>query len=139
MEIKIKWIIHYAISVHLVWGAVILLRGPQNTAPTWLIGQWLKNDAGWAYLAAAGAALAAFMVKDRMIGLGLCLPQQALLLLSAGGSLACVLRGAYADGSQRPWPFILVDQSPNILVAVFHSLALLEVFAWPIWLRPQRQ
>lgn len=139
-DVRTKWIVHYAIAVHIVWGIVILLQGAQNTAPTWLLSQLLGAYSGWSYLAAGVAALgAAFVVKDRMVGLVMCLPQQMLLLLSAGGSLDCVLRGAYADGVPRPWQFILVDQSPNILVALFHSIALLEVFAWPIWLRPRRQ
>lgn len=53
------------------------------------------------------------------------LPQQLLLMISAGSSLWAVLLSQYADGAPRHWAFIFADQLPAILAALCHTGALI--------------
>lgn len=55
------------------------------------------------------------------------IPQQAVLAISAGTSISAVLGQQYADGIIRHWAFILSDQLPLILLAIFHTAAVLMV------------
>ena len=53
------------------------------------------------------------------------MPQQILMMMTALGCLVAVIQQRYADGVPRPWPFILSDQLPVILLAIFHTEAIL--------------
>lgn len=52
-------------------------------------------------------------------------PQQILLLVSAFGGIQAVVNGHYADGTVRPWQFIIADQLPVILLALIYTAAML--------------
>jgi hypothetical protein len=129
-----KWIVFYAIAVHLLWGVVGLISGEiPKTAPTYGVASGLAEHLGGLFYIIVGLmAIAAAYVKGFLNSLALVLPQQVVLLSSGFGSLICVIRGRYADGYSASPEFILVDQAANILVGVFHTLALLEVYAWPL-------
>lgn len=52
-------------------------------------------------------------------------PQACILMVSATSSLLAVLHGSYADGVVRGWSFILADQAPHILLAIFYAIAMI--------------
>jgi hypothetical protein len=94
--------------------------------------QWLgSTGAGGAMLTASVVALAAVLVHgaENWLRLTLLLPQQLLLYVAAWGGLQAVVNGHYADGVARPYEFILTDQLPLMLLAVVHTLSLIE-FPW---------
>lgn len=77
---------------------------------------------------ALGAAWQHRRLQDRSWLRALALvPQQFLLLVSATGGITAAVLGHYADGTVRPWPFILGDQLPVVLVAVLYTTAILAV------------
>lgn len=55
----------------------------------------------------------------------LLLPQQILLIIAATGCFSAAWLGEYADGVPRAHVFILSDQLPMILIAVFYSIAII--------------
>ena len=131
------WMLLYGVCLHTIWG-ILLLVCPQDigATPLALIHVFLKNTTleGMLYLVASVAT--GFMLMRRYrpaVGLLLGLPQQFLLLISAGGSLMAVILAQYADGVPRPWIFILADQLPAILAAICHTGALIGFHGGWAW------
>lgn len=124
-----SWMLIYAAFLHAIWGC-LLLTMPHDIGATPLallhtiVGvTWTE---GCIYLLASAGTL--WMLSGRLpaqwsIFVGL--PQQLLLMVSAGGSLLAVLLGQYADGVPRPWAFIFADQLPAVLAALCHSGSLI--------------
>ena len=75
----------------------------------------------------AAMAVSGFFARRKVNTLLLLIPQQLLLWLSAGGAFQAIWLGHFADGVQRSHAFILVDQCPTILIAIFHSWAMLLI------------
>lgn len=63
---------------------------------------------------------------DHLLILAL-IPQQLLLLVSAFGGIRAAVDGHYADGTVRPWQFIVADQLPVILLALVYTTAMLAM------------
>lgn len=55
----------------------------------------------------------------------LLIPQQVVLTLSADGAFDAIWLGHFADGTIRPWGFILADQVPALAIAAAHTVAIL--------------
>jgi len=53
-------------------------------------------------------------------------PQQFILVIVAGFVAWCVVQQTYADGTQRPWEFILNDQIGWIGLAFAHTGAVIR-------------
>jgi hypothetical protein len=64
-------------------------------------------------------------------------PQQLVLLISAVGGIHAAAAGHYADGTVRPWQFIVTDQLPVILLAIIYTVAVLRLAA--AWSRRRDQ
>lgn len=134
---KTQWILWYAIILHLVWG-VLMLGWPAsiNTTPTAGIvetfgSRWLT---GAVLISAALLALhELWRANFTIFGLLSLLPQQALLILGAGGALDSILVSQYADGVLRPREFIFTDQFPALLAAFMHTVALVSLFGRNTW------
>lgn len=54
------------------------------------------------------------------------IPQQLFLLMSLSSALDFIIMQHYADGVLRPWPFILQDQLPSIVLAIGYFFAILS-------------
>ena len=130
-----NWMIAYAVALHALWGLMLMF----SDAPlgTTALGDWPIGDrhiSGLLLLAVAGAA-AWGMRRDRRgwtaAGFAAVLPQQFLLMLSAGTAIRCSWLGAYADGTPRAPLHILADQMPSILACLCHTGALFD------WFRPE--
>ena len=53
----------------------------------------------------------------------------SLLLVSAVGAIRAMVISAYGDGVQRPRAFIIADQLPIVLIAVFHLFVVTGLLA----------
>jgi len=121
---------------------MILLAGggaALNSTPLHTIeshAQWVGLSLPAMLLASAALAAYGLTKAESPYTRALCLiPQQGAVIATAGGAIAAVISGHYADGVMRPWAFILADQLPSILIAVFHTLALFDLagmLKWPL-------
>lgn len=125
-----KWVIWYAIALHFVWGVCLLFSpDPLGVTAIHTFGGALPHR----WLGALFIGVAVFAAVEMMAQrwgfwwLMLLIPQQAVLMLSAWGALHAISTSRFADGVPRPPLFILCDQLPAVLAAVFHSAALIEV------------
>lgn len=75
----------------------------------------------------AAVALLAFVgmfVSDPYWRIGLIIWQHIILWVSATGALHAMYIGQFADGVTRPRGFLIVDQSPVVLIALAHAVAI---------------
>lgn len=134
---RMAWGMVIATSLlHLAW-AVLLLKSPDviNTTPLYGIASGARDLAGaadWAdglvigvLISSALAAIIGGRIRG-LIGLGLMLPQQYVLLLSASTAIFSAYSGSYPDGTVRSWSFILADQMLTILAAPLYTMAVLS-------------
>lgn len=132
----VVWILWVAAAIHIVWGPLTMIGPHTLTAPTATISGILHgntNAEGMWYLTVGASALASLIRGGGGFGSIVAIaPQQLTLWLSMAGSLASVRSGAYPDGTTASHIHILKDQLPNIAFALGHTLALLEVYAWPV-------
>ena len=124
MSVRRVWVIWYAVALHLAWG-LLLLVGPSAQFVTQT--SFLANGVGRYPLAlilflVAGLAVYGLWRRDSVLW---AIPQQVILVLSAYAALRAMQLGAFPDGVRRPHLFIVTDQIPAVLTAVFHTLALL--------------
>src|SRR5262249_38743661 len=76
---------------------------------------------------AAALAIGGFFTVKKITNIMCLLPQQLLLFLSAGSSTKAIIDGHFADGVIRSHAFLLSDQSPAILIAMFHAWAIMLI------------
>lgn len=126
---KHVWMIWYAIALHWVWGVVLLSStAPLNiTAISTIVqlGVVSSNIAGLFYLLIASIAMIG-LFGPRRTSLIFLLPQTAVLWMAAYGALTAMITGTFADGVVRPVAFLVTDQAPAVLAALFHTLAVLN-------------
>jgi hypothetical protein len=122
-------IVIYAIMLHFMWAATLIFNhaaGNATSVHTLLIFM----DIPWAILTYFSVALLAivglFYEKGLMKPLCL-LPQQFIMLLSAGGSIWAMWLGQFADGIQRSHEFLIADQSPSVIAAILHTFAIILI------------
>ena len=128
MKDNFALIIWYAAVLHVSWGMILMMSSvPLLTTPTYLLPN--RQFFSGLILAIVGlsAGIGHIRRKHHRSGSLLALaPQQFIMLVSAFSALTNVVRGTYSDGyvpGSSPHLFILVDQLPTILAAVFHSIA----------------
>jgi hypothetical protein len=124
----------FAITLHLSWARLLLKSDDVlKVNAIHALTQWpLKYVAGSAPALAAVIAGVAILA---LIGLlmqppwvvPLLVPQQLLLLFSAGGAINSVFLGHFADGAPYPPDFIEADQMYSILAAAYHTLAIVAL------------
>jgi len=125
----IPLIIIYAIVQHYLWAAMVLW----DTSTTQITAIATLNNFAVIYygavnlfVVAALATISAF-VQERRTAIFLMLPQQFILPLSAFGALAAMWSGHFADGVIRPHAFLIADQAPAVLLAIFHTAAIIRL------------
>lgn len=127
-----KYIILFASVMHIGWGTLLFIS-PSAGASTpvnvlvRVFGGPIRTGIVL-YLVAVVALLYLFLPhRINPIAMALMLiPQQTVLLMSAGAGLVAVFHQMYADGVARPWEFILADQLPVILAALLYTAVVLE-------------
>ena len=55
------------------------------------------------------------------------LPQQFIMLLSSGAAIHAMVVGHFADGVIRSNAFLFADQSPTIVLVIFHTWAMILI------------
>lgn len=134
-----QWIFHTAWVSHLVWAVVLTIGGEPAGWCTAIHGtlRLVGNPYLLAGLYAMSSGLIIWSMARRridMLGFLLCVPQQFFMMSSALGALRAIAHSRFADGVERPWEFITNDQQLYLLIGVFHTAALLDVFAGE-WVR----
>ena len=132
-------IIWYAIILHLTQGSLMVMSPSAGfVTSTSHVRTWLHLSAeelGILYLGIAVMALVALVVFHRLsLGRILSLlPQQVLITLAAAGATVAIVDSQFADGVIRSRYFIGADQSPIIIAAVLHSVAVLDGRLEVLW------
>lgn len=116
----------YAVALHLVQ-AVSLLFDPVVVGVTsiFAVQQLLGDRLMTSLLLALVALLAVLGLAIRSVAL--MLPQQFFLVVGAAGAVRAMWMGQYADGVPRPPWFLFADQTPVVLCAIGHTLAVILI------------
>ena len=129
---KNNFIIILAIIMHFLWGLCLILSPVAiHTTGIDIVLQAFPNHyiAGLIFSIIAGCSfLSILRNKIDWIGVLLLIPQQILLIISAGGALNNIFLGHFADGVVRSRYFIFADQLPAILITIFYTLAILQTY-----------
>lgn len=134
-----KYIIGATSLLHLGWGILLCISAEAGkSTPVDIFFRFLNRPT--IVVLFLGVSLLAILflrlrlgqtINARYLSL-LLLPQQFVLLCSAGSGILATILGHYADGVARSWTFILADQLPSILIAVLYTTALIEIVRRPI-------
>jgi hypothetical protein len=121
-------IVGYAILLHFTWALCLLddTAAANATAVHTLVHYIPIWQAVIVYVIVAAMALLHSVVKTAL----LLLPQQFVMMVSAGGAVYAMYLGQFADGVQRSHAFLVADQAPAVIAAVFHTIAILRI----IWI-----
>ena len=133
-----KYIIWYAVWLHAVWGVALLCSdSPLGITAIHSLGEFLSRYViAVLYLAISAAAawgLIRLGGRSSLMSLTYILPQQFLLVMSAYGATAAIVNSQFADCVIRPRWFLIADQSPSVIAAVLHTLAILEHYGRDFW------
>lgn len=128
------YVIIYASLLHYAWAALLAYDpAAGNSTPVHVLVHYCggRPQAVFVLLLTATMALCAPLVHHPAVRRAmlpvLLIPQQIILFMSAGAGIDAALVGHYADLTPRPWPFILSDQLPVILVSLLYTTALLTI------------
>ena len=129
----VKWIIWFAVFLHLLWGILLMISGdPVNITAIHTSMSLFKFRLllGSVYIIAGFSSAISLRSKRRksLTDLLLLLPQQFLLMVSAGGAINAMYLSQFADGVIRPRSFLVADQMPVVFIALFHSCAILDSY-----------
>lgn len=122
-------IILYAIVLHLTWAVLLLIDADTGfaTAVHTLEFFVVPARATDMYLSVAVFALVG-LIYPKGIFSSLCLlPQQLVMMISAGGAAWAMWLGQFADGVQRSHSFIIADQAPAVIAAILHTYAVVMI------------
>lgn len=128
-----KYIVLYASLIHIGWALILLETQGDAPKPTPLFilllffGGWWRTAIMLCFVATLALTFPFLRrrLSNAMLAVML-IPQQTVLLLSAGAGIWAASVGHYADGVMRPWEFILADQLPIILTAFLYTVAVVE-------------
>jgi hypothetical protein len=117
------FIVCCAVSMHLTWGILALISPESSKATTTSAFGWHPYLTGVSMLLVAVSALIGLLVDYRLWVVALTLPQQLVLAFSADAALTAMAQGHYADGTVRPWDFIMSDQCLPVYLCLWHAIA----------------
>jgi hypothetical protein len=132
---NIKWIIWFAVLLHLIQGSALIYDpSAGNTTSTHALVQYVSSNYFAGGIMVVVATMAAieliwFQKSYKLNYLILLLPQQLILFLATGGAIKAMWLSQFADGVVRDRAFIIADQSSIVLAAVFHTAAIIEIYA----------
>ena len=130
-----QWIFVAAYQIHIIWSIVLIVGGEPSGWCTAIAGSLKIFNGNYILLAcfymlsSALVVLSSYRNKADLLGLLLYVPQQTAMLCSSGSAFIAIITQKFADGVVRPWSFITNDQIPYLLLGIFHSFALFDIFA----------
>lgn len=120
-------IILYGIVLHAVWATALFFDAAvRGVTAIWEISTWAPAPYTKFVLAAVAFLAGVALFFDGLRRTALLLPQQTILFLSAVGAVEAMYLSAYADGVLRPRAFLIADQLPAVLLAVAHTIAIIN-------------
>ena len=122
-------IIIYAIMIHLLWGICLLNnQAAGNATAVHTMLEFISAPyAAILYIAVALLALIGLFCRKGLGAILALLPQQFVLMISAGGVLYAMWNGTFADGIHRAHEFLIADQAPAVIAAILHTVALIMI------------
>ncbi len=122
-------IIIYAILLHLTWAAALLYdpAAGNATAVHTFLSFVSPEFAVATYIIVADVAIFGLVYKKSIIKPLCMLPQQFIMMVSAGGALWAMWLGQFADGVQRSHAFLIADQMPAVIAAILHTYAIIKI------------
>lgn len=127
-------IIVYGVILHGVWAAALFFDPDvRGVTAIWELSTWAPAPYTKFVLATVAVLAAVALFLKELPRTALLLPQQLILLLSAWGALQAMYLSAYADGVLRPRAFLIADQMPAVLLAVAHTIAIINAGNEPKW------
>jgi hypothetical protein len=126
-----RWrlIIVYAILLHFTW-AISLSIDPAAgyaTAVHTLLNFVPDASAIGIYSGVAALATIGMFCRKSFLKAVCMLPQQFIMMVSAGGAIWSMWLGQFADGVQRPHAFLIADQAPAVIAAMLHTYAIIMI------------
>ena len=121
-------IVFLAIVQHFFWAAMLLWNEQveQVTALAALSPFVILYRGVVPLITVAIMAAASIFIQSRIWRTAMMLPQQFILGVSAMGALEAMYNSTFADGVWRPRAFLIADQIPVVLIAVFHTIAIIR-------------
>ncbi len=129
-------IIIIAVVQQYIWAAMIAIDAEAlHTTGVQILANALPPKMQQAVVVAAltftaTAAALGFWARQRIGTLLSLLPQQLMLYVSAGGAAQAIYHARFADGVERTQAFLVVDQIPLVLVAIFHTWAIILIMLY---------
>lgn len=125
-------VIWAAIITHTVWAMLLLLPDHLAVHATPVHGI-VEACGGSVYIAAVALLLVSLaaglsFAQRGLWKVGLILPQQMALGISAAAGVRAAVFSHYADGVNRPWEFILADQFTTITMFGAHTMTVIVIF-----------
>jgi hypothetical protein len=130
-----KYIIGAASLLHLGWAVLLCVdERAANATPLSILAVTCNHSIGemvsvLLLVSFMGIAFLNYRLRRAITKAELVLlliPQQVVLLSSAGAGVYAASRQHYADGTPMSWVHILADQLPNVIMALLYSLAVIE-------------
>ncbi len=125
---KISIVVMCSIAMHLFWAAMIVVdRTVLNTNSVSALYRYVHEPNLLFALLVATSLLAILGICSRapLVAL-LLIPQQLVLMASAGGAIEAAWLGQFADGVVRSHAFIAADQVYSIVIAIGHTAAIVS-------------
>lgn len=136
-----QWIMWAACCMHMVWGIVLLFdASPLQVVPIAAIS--FDGQYGLAAVLILSSALATAGVfwKDKpgLAQIGMLIPQQLILMISAASAVLVVLTGQTPSGQVLPPGQLAAGLSWTVFLAAWHTTAILDYCFYRggfIWIR----
>lgn len=123
-------IVWYSVLLHLIWAVSYFEDyGTASVTAVSALVIWIPDHLiGIVLLIVALLAGIGVVRGEGRIPALLMLPQQFIMFLCAGGALQAMWLGQFADGVQRSHWFLAADQSPAVLAAFLHMIAVVRIW-----------
>jgi hypothetical protein len=123
---SVSLMVLYAVVLHLIWAGMLIIDDQVSTVTAIAAIRYVFPFpvAIPIMIWCALSAFSAFYARNGYLAASLMVPQQFLLFVSAGGAVQAMAEGQFADGTIRSVFFLVADQSPAVLAAIGHTLAI---------------
>lgn len=118
----------YVTVLHIIWAFGLIIDSSSIHVTAFMAVRWIcGSNYFWAWVLLASSVLA-FKSRDDhgTKGVIMLIPQQSILIMCALSAVYCIVQSSYADGVIRPRAFIFTDQIRLVLLAFFHTFAIVQ-------------